>query len=428
MPYAHITGWGMAVPETVMTNDDLTEFVETNDAWIRERTGIRERRIAKDTDFPSTLAVEASLKALKLAKLRSTDLDLIICSTSPPEYIFPATECLLQDQLGATKAGAFDLLAACSGFIYALNMGAQAIRSGSIKNALIIGSETLSRFINWKDRNTCILFGDGAGAFVLQASEQPGGVLSAVMHSDGSGADLLTIAGGGSRYPSNDSTVHNGKHYIQMDGKEVFRFATRVMASATQEVLACAGLTIDQVQWIVPHQANIRIIEAAARGEDGHHRVEGAEEHPQAVAAGATGVRTFPVSPPVMGHLTSTVTPQGIVAVARFVDVPLHELPTRPMLVPVLCAVRDPGNAGTVLRSADAAQKNRPTNANAYHRWNTVRNRITRAPPRGWWIMIRAFSVDDRVPVAVPRRNAAAEAASPTQRVFTLLLSSWMVS
>src|SRR5574339_239948 len=266
MPYAHITGWGMAVPEPIMTNDDLSKIVDTNDAWIRERTGIRERRIAKETDFPSTLGVEASIKALKIANVRPTDLDLIICTTSSPEYIFPATACLVQDQLGASKAGAFDLSAACTGFVYALNMGAQAIRSGSVKNVLVIGAETLSRFINWKDRNTCILFGDGAGAFVLQASDQPGGVLSAVMHSDGSGADLLTIAGGGSRHPSNDSTVHNGKHYIQMDGKEVFRFATRVMASATQEVLACAGLTIDQVQWIVPHQANIRIIEAAARG------------------------------------------------------------------------------------------------------------------------------------------------------------------
>lgn len=266
MPYAHITGWGMAVPETIMTNDDLTEFVETNDAWIRERTGIRERRIAKDTDFPSTLAVEASLKALKLANVRSTDLDLIICSTSTPEYIFPATACLIQDQLGATKAGAFDLLAACSGFIYAVNMGAQAIRSGSIKNALIIGSETLSRFVNWKDRNTCILFGDGAGAFVLQASDRPGGVLSAVMHSDGSGGDLLTLLGGGSHFPASESTVHDGKHYIHMDGKEVFRFATRVMASATLEALDAAGLTVEQVNWIIPHQANIRIIEAAARG------------------------------------------------------------------------------------------------------------------------------------------------------------------
>src|SRR5687768_13823417 len=266
MPNAHITGWGLSVPEPVLTNDDISKMVDTNDEWIRDRTGIRERHIARDTEFPSTLGINAALRALEVANLAPTELDLIICTSSSPEYIFPATACLIQDQIGASKAGAFDLLAACTGFIYALNMGAQAIRSGSIKSALIVGSETLSRFINWKDRNTCILFGDGAGAFVLQASEQPGGVLSAVMRSDGSGGDLLTIEGGGSRYPASESTVHNGRHYIQMDGKEVFRFATRVMASATQEVLACAGLTMDQVQWIVPHQANIRIIEAAARG------------------------------------------------------------------------------------------------------------------------------------------------------------------
>ena len=266
MPYAHITGWGMSAPEQVLTNDDISKMVETNDAWIRERTGIRERRIARADQFPSTLGVEAAIKALKIANLHPRDLDLIICSSSSPEYIFPATACLIQDQLGATKAGAFDLLAACSGFIYALNMGAQAIRSGSMKNVLVIGAETLSRFINWKDRNTCILFGDGAGAFVLQASDQPGGVLCAVMHSDGSGGDLLAIPAGGSHYPLTEAILQDGKQYIQMDGKEVFRFATRVMTSATHEVLACAGLTLDQVQWIVPHQANIRIIQAAARG------------------------------------------------------------------------------------------------------------------------------------------------------------------
>ncbi|MEP6894834.1 MAG: beta-ketoacyl-ACP synthase III [Chloroflexota bacterium] len=266
MPYAHITGWGMAVPETIMTNDDISKIVDTNDAWIRERTGIRERRIAKDTEFPSTLGVEASIKALKIANVRPTDLDLIICTSSSPEYIFPATACLIQDQLGATKAGAFDLLAACTGFVFALNMAAQAIRSGSIKTALVVGSETLSKFIDWKDRGTCILFGDGAGAFVLQASERPGGVLSAVMHSDGSGGDLLAIPGGGSRFPATAATIHEGKHYVKMDGKAVFRFATRIMASATQEALDAAGLTVEQVQWIIPHQANIRIIEAAARG------------------------------------------------------------------------------------------------------------------------------------------------------------------
>ncbi|MCC6499369.1 MAG: ketoacyl-ACP synthase III [Anaerolineales bacterium] len=266
MPNAHITGWGMAVPEKIMTNNDLSELVETNDEWIRERTGIRERRIARETEFTSTLAVDAAIRALKVANVRPTDLELIVCATSTPEYLFPATACLIQDQLGATKAGAFDLLAACSGFIYALNMAAQSIRSGSIKTALVIGSETLSRFVNWKDRNTCILFGDGAGAFVLQASERPGGVLSAVMHSDGSGGDLLTLPAGGSRYPINESTYSEGKHHIQMDGKEVFRFATRVMASATQEALDAAGLKVEDIRWVVPHQANIRIIEAAARG------------------------------------------------------------------------------------------------------------------------------------------------------------------
>jgi 3-oxoacyl-[acyl-carrier-protein] synthase-3 len=265
MPYAHITGWGMAVPKTVLTNDDLSHMVDTNDKWIRERTGIRERHIAGENEFPSTLAVEASIKALQIANLKPTDIDLIICSTSSPEYIFPATACLIQDQLGATKAGAFDLLAACTGFIYATNMAAQAIRSGSIKNALVIGAETLSRFVDWKDRNTCILFGDGSGAFVLQASDQPGGVLSAVMHSDGSGGDLLTLPAGGSRNPATETTVREGQHYIQMDGKEVFRFATRAMSQAAKEALDLAGLTTEDIQWIIPHQANYRIIETAAK-------------------------------------------------------------------------------------------------------------------------------------------------------------------
>ena len=266
MPNAHITGWGMTVPEPVLTNDDLAKIIDTSDEWIRERTGIRERHIAREHDFPSTLAVDASIKAMQVANLKPTDLELIIVSTSSPEYIFPATACLVQDRLGAVKAGAFDLLAACSGFIFATNMATQAIRSGSIKNALVIGTETLTRFVDWKDRGTCILFGDGAGAFVLQASDQPGGVLSAVMHSDGSGADSLSLLGGGSRYPATEATIREGKHYVHMDGKEVFRFATRVMASATREVLELAGLTLDDIKLVIPHQANYRIIEAAARG------------------------------------------------------------------------------------------------------------------------------------------------------------------
>ena len=266
MPFAHITGWGMSVPEAVLTNDDLAKIVDTNDAWIRERTGIRERRIARENRFPSTLGAEAALKALEVANVKPADVDLIICATSSPEHFFPATACLIQDAIGADKAGAFDLSAACSGFIYAVNMAAQSIRSGSIRTALVVGAETLSRFVNWKDRNTCILFGDGAGAFVLQASERPGGVLSAVMRSDGSGGDLLSVPAGGSRHPAAEATIHAGEHFIHMDGREVFRFATRVMASSTKEAVEAAGLTLDQVQCIVPHQANIRIIEAAARG------------------------------------------------------------------------------------------------------------------------------------------------------------------
>jgi 3-oxoacyl-[acyl-carrier-protein] synthase-3 len=264
--FAHITGWGMSVPEKVLTNDDLSKMVDTNDEWIRDRTGIRERHIAHEEETTASLAVEASIKALQVANLHPTDVDLIICSTSTPEHIFPATACLVQDRIGASKAGAFDLLAACSGFIYGVNMAAQSIRSGSIQNALVIGSETLSRFVNWKDRSTCILFGDGAGAFVLQASDMPGGVLSTVMHSDGSGGDSLILQGGGSRYPATQATVEAGKHFIEMDGREVFRFATRVMAQATKDSLEAANLELEDVNWIIPHQANFRIIEAAARG------------------------------------------------------------------------------------------------------------------------------------------------------------------
>jgi 3-oxoacyl-[acyl-carrier-protein] synthase III len=266
MPYAHITGWGMFVPEQVLTNDDLAKMVDTNDKWIRERTGIRERHIASKSQTTGTLAIEAALNALKVAKLPPDQLDLIIVATSSPEHIFPSTASLVQDRIGAEKAGAFDLSAACTGFIYALNMAAQSIRSGSIKSALVIGSETLSRLVNWKDRGTCILFGDGAGAFVLQANEEPGGVLSAILRSDGSGGDLLTIPAGGSAKPASEDTILHGQHFIHMNGNEVFRFATRVMATASKEAIEKAGLTIDEVPIIIPHQANIRIIEAAARG------------------------------------------------------------------------------------------------------------------------------------------------------------------
>jgi len=266
--YAHITGWGMAVPDKVLSNEEISRMVETNDEWIVSRTGIHERRIVSPTQTTATLATDAALEALEMAFLKPGDVDLIIVSTSTPEHIFPATACLVQDRIGAIKAGAFDLSAACSGFIYALNMASQSIRTGAIENALVIGSETLSRLVNWQDRSTCVLFGDGAGAFVLQMSYEPGGLLSAVMRSDGSGSDSLILPAGGSRLPTTNETVSNGQHYIQMNGREVFRFATRVMAQATKDALEIAKLKIDDISLIIPHQANQRIIESAARGLD----------------------------------------------------------------------------------------------------------------------------------------------------------------
>jgi 3-oxoacyl-[acyl-carrier-protein] synthase III len=265
-PYAHISGWGMAVPDKILTNDELAKIVDTNDGWIVEHSGIRQRRIAASDETTATLATEAALNALKSANLAPTEIDLIIVSTSSPEHLFPATACLVQDRIGAVKAGAFDLSAACTGFIYALNMATAAIQSRSINTALVIGAETLSRLVNWKDRNTCILFGDGAGAFVLQTSEEPGGVLSAILRSDGSGRDSLSVPAGGSRLPTSAATVAEGLHYIQMNGREVYRFATRVLAQATLEAVAKAQLKLDDISLIIPHQANQRIIEAAARG------------------------------------------------------------------------------------------------------------------------------------------------------------------
>jgi 3-oxoacyl-[acyl-carrier-protein] synthase-3 len=267
-PFAHITGWGMAVPERVLTNNEIAQMVETSDEWIFSRTGIRERHIAGAEDTTASLATQAGMRALEMAGLKPSAIDLIIVSTSSPEYIFPATACLVQDRLGASRAGAFDLSAACSGFIYGLNMATQTIRSGSIRNALVIGAETLSRLVDWQDRNTCVLFGDGAGAFVLQAGDERSGLLSAVMRSDGSGGNLLIVPGGGSAHPTTYETVHQGLHHIQMNGREVFRFATRVMAQATQEAVKNAGLTMQDIQLVIPHQANSRIIEAAVKSLD----------------------------------------------------------------------------------------------------------------------------------------------------------------
>lgn len=262
--YAHVTGWGMAVPERVMTNAELARTVDTTDEWIVSHTGIKERRIA-GRETTASLAIDAARAALESADLSPRQIDLIIVATSTPEYYMPSTACVVQDALGATNAGAFDLAAACSGFVYALSMAANGIRAGMHKNVLVIGAETLSRVTNWNDRGTCILFADGAGAFVLQASDVPGGVLSSLLRSDGSGADALMIPAGGSRHPTTFDTVRDNQHFIEMDGKEVYRFATRIMASATREVVADAGLTMDDIALVVPHQANRRIIDSAAK-------------------------------------------------------------------------------------------------------------------------------------------------------------------
>jgi len=260
--YAQIIGWGYHVPEKVITNHDLEQIVDTNDEWIRSRTGIEERHVAADPkETSASLGVIAARKALELADVPPNKVDLIICATSSPEYIFPATACIIQDALGAVNAGAFDLSAACSGFVYALSMARGHILAGDAEYVLVIGAETLSRFVDWTDRNTCILFGDGAGAVLVAASDVPGGIMSIELGSDGSGANALSIPAGGSAMPASLETVGNGGHYMQMDGKAVFRFATRVMAEATQRVLARAGLTTDDVDLIIPHQANVRIIQ-----------------------------------------------------------------------------------------------------------------------------------------------------------------------
>ncbi len=263
--YAHISGWGMSVPQQILTNEDLSRMVDTSDEWIQSMTGIRERHIAGPRESTATLAVEAAIQALMTAGVPARKLDLIIVATSLPEYLMPSTACIVQDQIGASDAAAFDLLAACAGFPYALSVASQMIASGAYSNALVIGSETMSRLIDWSDRSTCVLFGDGAGAVVLQASEKPGGLLSFALHADGSGGDLLMVPAGGSRMPASLETIEDNKHAIMMNGRGVYRFATRVIVSAILEVLEKAALTLDDIRLIIPHQANRRIIESAAK-------------------------------------------------------------------------------------------------------------------------------------------------------------------
>ena len=265
--YAHVAGWGMAVPERILSNDDLSAFVDTNDEWIVSRTGIKERRIASERESTATLGLKAAQRALDVADVLPVEIDLIICATSTAENIFPSAASIIQGGLGATQAGAFDLSAACSGFVYALNMAAQSIRTGSIRTAVVIGSETMSRVVDWQDRGTCILFGDGAGAVVLKASTEPGGILSAVLRSDGTGSDLLGLPTFGSLDSTGgDANGHAWKlGKMHMNGGEVFKFATRVVSESLPQAAQAAGITMNDVTLIVPHQANARILQSAAR-------------------------------------------------------------------------------------------------------------------------------------------------------------------
>lgn len=262
---AGITGLGVAIPDRVLTNSDLQEMVDTSDEWIRTRTGIRERRIAHQREATSDLAVKAGRQAMERAGIHPKDLDLVIVATNTPDMLLPATACLVQDRLGALNAGAFDLLAGCTGFLYALSAGQQYISSGTLKTVLVIGAETLSRIINWNDRNTCVLFGDGAGAAVLQKVPGDRGILATRLGSDGSGGKFLYIPAGGSRLPASEDTVSKGLHFVDMNGREVFKFAVKAMGEGAMEVLSMAGLKPQEVDFFIPHQANIRIIEAAAR-------------------------------------------------------------------------------------------------------------------------------------------------------------------
>ncbi|RDV83613.1 beta-ketoacyl-ACP synthase III [Ammonifex thiophilus] len=263
-----IAGLGIYVPERVLTNFDLEKMVDTSDAWIRERTGIRERRIAAPEESTSDLATRAAQEALQAANLSPEEIDLIIVATASPDMLFPATACLVQANLGASRAAAFDLEAGCSGFIYGLAVGAQFIATGSCRHVLVIGAETLSRLTNWEDRSTCVLFGDGAGAAVLSPVSPPRGLLSFYLRSDGSGGELLKLPAGAARLPASRETVEKKLHFIAMNGREVFKFAVRAMEEAALEALNRAGVSSREIDCFIPHQANIRIIDATAKRLD----------------------------------------------------------------------------------------------------------------------------------------------------------------
>jgi 3-oxoacyl-[acyl-carrier-protein] synthase-3 len=258
MIFSRIVGTGSYLPARVMTNDDFARHLETSDAWIRERTGIRSRHIAEDSQTSSDLALQASRRALEAAGVAAAGLDLIIVATSTPDYIFPSTACLLQAKLGVQGSAAFDVQAVCSGFVYALATADSFIRSGSHQRALVVGTEVFSRILDWNDRGTCVLFGDGAGAVVLAADTRPG-IHASVLRADGSHAAMLSVPGNVSR------GAIAGSPYLQMDGQAVFKFAVRVLEDSARETAAKAGIALEQIDWLIPHQANVRILEALAR-------------------------------------------------------------------------------------------------------------------------------------------------------------------
>lgn len=258
-----IAGVGAYTPERVLTNADLERMVDTTDDWIVTRTGIRERRLASDDEAASDLGITAAQRALEQAGVCASDLDLIIVATVTGDMPFPATASIIQNAIGATNAGAFDLSAGCTGFIYGLSVGASCIAAGAFETVLVVGVDVLSKITNWQDRSTCVLFGDGAGAAVLTVGTDQSRLLAFELGSDGSGADLLKIPAGGSRKPITVEAVQAGEQYIQMCGAEVFKFAVRIIVQATQSVLAKCGLKPSDIDVFVAHQANIRIIEAA---------------------------------------------------------------------------------------------------------------------------------------------------------------------
>lgn len=262
---ATLIGVGAGVPQAIVTNADLEKLVETSDEWITTRTGIRERRIVKDHETASGLAIEAAQDAIAFSNIDPGIIDLIIVATSTPDFLYPSTACLVQAAINAPKAAAFDLEAACTGIIYALAVAQQFIGSGTFKTALVIGVDIHSRFLNWEDRNTCILFGDGAGAFILRASESENDILATYLRADGTGAHLLKIPNTGTAYPHEGTKPTKGvDRFLQMNGRPIYEFAVQAVPEAVKAAAERAGITVDDIDFLVPHQANRRIINAAA--------------------------------------------------------------------------------------------------------------------------------------------------------------------